>query len=277
MTLYLVKLGGSRITDKGGEMKVDRPSLKSLAQQIREWWDVRGDDALILVHGAGSFGHSGAKRMGVVGGDRMGRVIGSEDLPGIAQVHREVRELHMEVLKSLTDLGLPAYSHPPYPSATWEGEPKPGRSLNITHLKLTESALRGLIPVTMGDLIEDPVLAYSVVSGDHLIRAAAEEALKKGYAVKIIFVMSERGIRNENGNYIKKMNPDEAEKLLISLTNLVLEDEKRVADVTGGIFLKLSVGIHLSKKGVEVVYTDGEDGALLKELKGRSERASRII
>jgi len=274
MTLYLVKLGGSRITLPGEEKRVDGTSLRDLCCQIGKWWEKVEGDSLIVVHGAGSFGHKEAKRIGIRGGDREGRPIEKKDLPGIALIHREVRELHLRVLKDLHEVGVPAYSHPPYPFVSWQGSPGAGRRADITSLKLLQSARWGLVPVTFGDVVEDPSLRYSVISGDHLICFSAMEGCRAGERVKVIFVMSERGIR-EGERYLQEIKPRVARELLGRLGRGV--SSRGEEDVTGGISLKLKVGIKLAEAGVEVVYTDGREGSLYEELKGRSSRASRII
>jgi isopentenyl phosphate kinase len=54
----ILKLGGSVITDKGGDCTVNRERLDALASAIAD----AKTGGIVIVHGAGSCGHPEAKR-----------------------------------------------------------------------------------------------------------------------------------------------------------------------------------------------------------------------
>jgi isopentenyl phosphate kinase len=55
--LHIVKIGGSIITDKTKPLTFKKAVVKRLAREIKE-----SNEEIILVHGAGSFGHIFADR-----------------------------------------------------------------------------------------------------------------------------------------------------------------------------------------------------------------------
>ena len=57
----ILKIGGSAITDKTGELAAKTEIINRLAEEIK-----RADlDNLIVVHGGGSFGHPNALKYGL--------------------------------------------------------------------------------------------------------------------------------------------------------------------------------------------------------------------
>ena len=57
----ILKIGGSAITDKTGELAAKTEIINRLAEEIK-----RADlDNLIMVHGGGSFGHPTAAKYGI--------------------------------------------------------------------------------------------------------------------------------------------------------------------------------------------------------------------
>ena len=58
--MMILKLGGSILTNKDAIGEIDNENLSRVANEIRNALDNNPDD-LIIVHGAGSFGHPPAK------------------------------------------------------------------------------------------------------------------------------------------------------------------------------------------------------------------------
>ena len=59
--MIILKVGGSILTNKGSESEIDSKSLKRIACEIKKSLD-NSSKELIIVHGAGSFGHPPAKK-----------------------------------------------------------------------------------------------------------------------------------------------------------------------------------------------------------------------
>ena len=83
--------------------KIDR--IKSLADCVKTLSDMGHD--IVIVHGAGSFGHIRARQFRLNEGD----VPGMEQESGVEQVRNDMDELHEHVIESL--IPLTTNSHPP--------------------------------------------------------------------------------------------------------------------------------------------------------------------
>ena len=95
--MILVKLGGSVITDKGRYRTFDPDTAGRLAEEIAS-----AGQEVMLVHGAGSFGHMLAKEHRLHLG-----ITDDAQLLGASMVMSDVRELNLEVCRRMTAKGLP--------------------------------------------------------------------------------------------------------------------------------------------------------------------------
>src|SRR5664280_2708581 len=96
----ILKLGGSVITDKGAcEGVVREADLLRIAREVSEF---RGK--MIIVHGAGSFGHTYARKYGL---DK------NFDPEGVIVTHESVKKLASVVVDFLNRFGVRAVAiHP---------------------------------------------------------------------------------------------------------------------------------------------------------------------
>ena len=101
--MILIKLGGSVITDKYAYRSFDAETVARLCREIAE-----SDQGTVVVHGAGSFGHILAKRYALNSG-----LVDFGQVPAVAQVQYDVRELNSRIVRALMDVGLPAVGVPP--------------------------------------------------------------------------------------------------------------------------------------------------------------------
>ena len=98
--MILIKLGGSVITDKKEYRKFNRDIVARLCSEIKD----SGED-VIVVHGAGSFGHVIAKKFDLNSGYH-----DKEQIAAVAQVCYDVRELNSMIVAELNDAGIPSIS-----------------------------------------------------------------------------------------------------------------------------------------------------------------------
>lgn len=245
--MILIKLGGSVITDKSQYRTFNEERVARLCREIKE----SGQDVLI-VHGAGSFGHVLAKK------HRLQNGFTSKDqiLPA-AQVQYDVRELSQMVVKQLIDAGIPAVSVPPGSGFVMEGGKLIARDMEaIVRLKNL-----GIMPVTFGDVVTDRGRGFGICSGDQLMEVLADFFDIK----KIIFVSDIDGLYTDD----PKINKDA--KLIASVKPSMLSSisySDGVADVTGGVREKMESMLRMSGKDRECILVngtvDGRLGALLR-------------
>lgn len=168
----VVKLGGAAITRKGERAEVlDEGALGACVAQVAGAWpELRGRGGLVLVHGAGSFGHWQAKEgrihEGWQGSDRL----------GFARTRAAVTRLNSLVVSRLVDAGVPAVGLPAFPAWTTAGPGclalGAGSAFGPTSAAAAALAA-GLLPVLHGDAVLDEVQGCAILSGDVLVRELA--------------------------------------------------------------------------------------------------------
>lgn len=246
--MKLVKLGGSAVTYKAGGPRVRR---KAVARMARELAPFR--DALCLVHGGGSFGHPLAHAHGLHRG-----LEGPDALPGFAAVHRSMRDLNGRLLLALQEAGIPAVALPPYGLARVRGARL--EALETAPFRQTLDA--GLVPVTFGDAVLDPVQGSAICSGDdlmvHLARALAPEVA--------LFVADVDGIRGPDGRLVREFaGPLEG-----------LPWTQAAADVTGGLRRKVECMGAIARVCRCLLVNGLVPGRLAAALEGRDVPATEV-
>lgn len=227
----LVKLGGSVLTDKS---QYRTPRLDIIARLAYELSTCA--DRLMIVHGAGSYGHVLAKE------HHMSE--GAASPHAVAQVHADVRELQGLLLSALVDRGVPAISLSTYDLARLSA----GHLSSFAYEPVHETMTRGFTPVMSGDVVLDAARGTGILSGDVLMVELAR-AVKP---VRAVFVTDVDGIHDKDPM-------ESGAKLLsrIDLTQDVRASESRMPDITGGMAGKLARARDVAKVGVPVHVING--------------------
>lgn len=243
MELIILKIGGSVITDKFSKKpKVNFKNLKRIANEIASTYNPE-KMSLILIHGAGSYGHVIVKKTGIAKGIR-----NKKQLEAFAQTQRLQNELNLIVTKYLIEESLPAFPFQASASASM----KSGRLI-----KMDLSVIKGLlklnmIPVLYGVPAYDIKQGCSILSGDQI----ASYLAKKLKAEKIIMASDVDGIftadpkKDKKAKQIKEINRKnfkEVKKMLGGST---------AVDVTGGMMGKILELIKTGKKGIPAQIID---------------------
>ncbi|KKP71738.1 MAG: Aspartate/glutamate/uridylate kinase [Candidatus Roizmanbacteria bacterium GW2011_GWA2_35_19] len=106
--MIFIKFGGSIITDKNQEEKVNLDSIDNLSKQVSEILNKEKDIKIMIGNGAGSFGHMQVERYKLNNGVKT-----SVQKLGVTKVQELVARLNQMVVKSLTKHNLPAVSIKP--------------------------------------------------------------------------------------------------------------------------------------------------------------------
>lgn len=248
--MYIVKLGGSVITNKKKEQTFKQDVMDALSFEIK-----KAAVPLIIVHGAGSFGHILAKKYELNKGYKE-----YEQIKGFSLTHEKVQTLNSFVLKSLHKNDIPAVSISPHSIVKLDNH----RIMKIDFKVFEEYLKKDFVPVTFGDVVLDKTLGFSICSGDLLVSALSDYFKPE----KVVFVIDEDGLYTSNPKIDKKaklvesINIDELEKLSTTLD--------KQADVTGGMGGKIKVIKEISQRGVNVILLNGnKPDRLYKVLTGQ--------
>ena len=184
----IVKLGGAAITVKDGDP--DTPDLDALitccgtiadAVNTHGWSDTRQFLKVIVVHGAGSFGHPQAKEYGVANGGDVG---GNAKLKeGIEKTKTSVRKLCKLVCDQLSEQNVmtgPIGSDRVAPISPYGKFFTVGKKLNSNLSRggideVRAAVMAGKVPVLHGDVVRDSEQGCAILSGDTLVECLTEE------------------------------------------------------------------------------------------------------
>jgi isopentenyl phosphate kinase len=253
--LIILKIGGSVITDKFSKRpKANFKNLKRISKEIASVY-VPKKMSLILIHGAGSYGHLIVFKTGIGKG-----IKDKKQLKAFAETQRLQNELNLIVTKYLINENLPAF---PY-QASVNAVMKSGRLIKMDISTIKGLLEIGMIPVLFGVPAYDENQKCSILSGDQI----ASYLAKKLKAKKIIHGTDVNGIFTEDPN----INPNA--KLIPEINSkninrvLKLLKGSRAIDVTGGMFGKIS---ELLKSKVETQIINAlVPKNIAKSLKGKS-------
>jgi isopentenyl phosphate kinase len=214
--MKILKIGGSVITDKSGYRKAMPERIEKIAKTVAGIWK-KGARDLILVHGAGSFGHALVIKHGLQDG-----VKNTAQKLGYADTHAACCELSSLLVGALIANGAPAVSIPPAMVISLKG-----KRIARFDTKIVDDYLQsGYLPVLFGDMAPDSVLGGYPCSGDQIVAY-----LGKG-ADFVILATNVDGVLDDKGAPIP----------LITKENLpeILQHIKHTEnDVTGGMRGKL--------------------------------------
>lgn len=257
--MILVKLGGSVITDKERLRRFRKTACKRLCSELKP-----AKDELVLIHGAGSFGHilaSEAKlNLGVEKGDL-------KKLRQVAQVHSDVKSLNSKVLACMAEKRLHGFAVPPHSVATFSG----GKMDAFCPEKFEILLDNDLIPVSFGDVVPDRELTFSICSGDLLMLALAKHFEPK----MAIFVADVDGV------YDKDPKLFGSARLMgqISKKNIGrISAGTRDRDVTGAMRGKLARMVEIAQHCENTIILNGNaEGRLGSALKGRKVISTKVV
>lgn len=254
--LIILKIGGSVITDKQSEApKVNYQNLGRIAKEIAEGYNPEKMH-LILIHGAGSYGHQIVKRTGIDNG-----ISTKQQLVGFAETQRLQNELNCIVAESLIKNGLPAMPCQASASALMNGK----RLLAMNTEAIKGFLEIGMIPVLYGVPAYDKQQKCSILSGDeiapYLAKELKAEKIIHGTDVDGIFTSDPK--KNMNANLIPLVTEKNFEEVKKSLSG------SSVVDVTGGMMKKVSELLDVAKSGIGSQIVNAlTDGNVKKALSG---------
>lgn len=255
--MFIIKLGGSVITDKTKENTFKHATMRRLADEIK-----KAHKEIILIHGAGSFGHIPAEKHQLNQGFKH-----QSQLKGFSETHVQVRKLNNMIMESLLNEDLSVVSVPPLLAMKLKNH----QTLDFNYSLFENLLQKGFLPVSFGDVVFDQELGFSICSGDLLV-----EILAMRYKpVQVIFVIDEDGL------YTANPKTNEKAELLSHVTTAKLQEYETEADkhsdVTGGMKGKINTIKRIAGGGIPTFLLNGNKaGRLYKTLIGEETKGTLI-
>lgn len=231
----VLKIGGSVITDKNGELSARTEVINRLAEETQK----ANVNSLIIVHGGGSFGHPTAQKYGIKEGLKH-----DAQKVGFAETHHVMTVLNGLVMDALVWHNIPAFSVAPSCCVVTEN----GRIKLCEDTALKTLLKMGFVPVLYGDAVFDEKLGFTVLSGDQIVAYLA----RKFGAGKIVIGVDTDGLYDADPKVAKNA------KLYTHLTLSELEKVKlklggsTATDVTGGMLGKIMELVPAVEQGISV-------------------------
>lgn len=243
MDLFILKVGGSVCTYKEENLlKAREDIVRRVAEEIKSAREER-EFNLIVVHGAGPFGHKLVSDYGINEG-----IKSAGDVRGFVRTHNSMEDLNKIFMDIFREVGLLGF--PIQPSAFIIQKNKKIAKFD-TEIIDNLLKMENVIPIMYGDMVIDKKLKASVISGDAIIALLA----KKFKAKKVLMGTDVLGIfttdpkRSPNAQLIPKIDSKNFKNILPTII------EPQTIDVTEGMRGKLK-RLKENLKGIDIIIFD---------------------
>ncbi len=261
--ISVVKLGGSVVTDK----KRGQPTLRTLrskeiAREIARVRSKKRNLQLILLYGAGSFGHPLAHRYRL-----LNQSLSRRTLMGVGYTISAMRELGTRLSALFLDAGIPVV---PLQTSSFTYVRR-GR-LRFTDLSILETILKkGGVPLLGGDVVFSDRKRTAIASADRLAVALA----KKFKNARLFFATDTDGVYatfppRKGGRPLTKLNRTAIKAFL--KTQLL---KTMRTDVTGAMPGKLNALLAV-RDTTAMIFNGNTRGAFVDVLSGKK-RGTRVV
>ena len=264
----VIKWGGGLITDKTTLCTPALDVIEQLAMAVKHCIDSGID--VILVHGAGSYGHLRAKHWRLNEGQTSDSIasdgVCSTQKEAVTCVREDMLALNQHVCSALNEFGIQTSIHPPHLWASGTGAEFRG---DLQRFEVDA----GCVAVTFGDVVNvEGEQGFGILSGDDLVYRLATEVPR---VKRLVFAIG--GVDG-----LLRVPPEEAtEEDLIEewSSNVAFEGTHHSdIDVTGGIGLKAARGAQAAAHGIEVLMVNGGySGRVYRACMGYKVRGTRVV
>jgi isopentenyl phosphate kinase len=254
--LILLKLGGSVLTLKERDApQINEANLRRIGREIAESYRA-GNFNLVIIHGAGSYGHPIVKRTGIHEG-----ITREDQIFSFAETQLLQNELNCEVCRLLQEFELPAIPIQPSASAVMKAK----RLISLQFDLIKSMVSLSLIPVLFGVPAFDTVQKCSILSGDQIVVYLAKHL----HPHTIVFASNVDGIFGKDQELVETISTANYAEVQDYFYNA------SYADVTGSMGGKIAELKAL--KGIKSHLINGNTPELIKNiLKGKKVRGTTI-
>lgn len=265
----VIKFGGALITKKDEECIAQVDVIRDLCAVVHSL--SQDDIQVIIVHGAGSFGHLKAKRWrlneGYLPDFRVSDNSSRSQIEAVQMVRDDMLSLNRIIVSELERLDFSVHSHPPH---TWARNVGPNFSGSLDRFSEINPKT---VHVTFGDVVEvDGERQFGILSGDDLVVRLSMELENVD---SLVFAMG--GVDGllrvpphiaKDTDLITEWSPD------VEFEGL----HQSKIDVTGGIGLKINRGHLVAQSGIGVHLINGEQPErILSLIRGEPWRGTTIL
>ncbi len=241
--IVLIKLGGSIITNKEVPMMVRERSLRILIGEIaRARKETKS--LFILGHGQGSFAHVPALRYKTIDG-----FVNGDSLIGMAITQDSAAQINRIVVEECLAQELPAASFSFSSTLVTKNRQKKSWGGQV----LEQYLVKGLLPVTYGDVIVDSEQGCTIWSTETIFVFLAQWLQQEtSYRVKkVIHINEVAGVLDNKGHVVSEISNDNAGEIKKMIT------KTKGFDVTGGMWHKIEESLKLAEKKIETLIISG--------------------
>ncbi len=169
----LLKLGGAAITHKDQPNTLRAEALARIADDL-----AHTTGPMLLVHGAGSFGHHLAREHALQAGYQT-----PSQRAALAALQRDLHHLNAQVIEALSARDIPAVPFHPASLCVMAG----GRLTTLLLEPIQRALALGLWPVLYGDCVWDRAQTFGILSGDQLLIYLADAlgAARVGFGTNV--------------------------------------------------------------------------------------------
>lgn len=246
--VVVVKFGGGLITNKA---KLCTPALSiidDLVAVVKRC--LQSGLRVVVVHGAGSYGHLRAKYWRL----KEGQLADVDFIPqsdcasqkeAVSLVRKDMLTLNKLIIDAFENIGVTSKSLPPHQWARNTGSSFAGEIKN--NFTVAED-----VAITYGDVVDCDDREFGILSGDDLVVRLCRDlpnVARLVFAVKgVDGILSKPPSEATDDDLIREWSP--------SVTYSGIHNS--AVDVTGGIELKAKRGAEVATLGVEVILVNGE-------------------
>lgn len=254
METIIIKLGGALLTDKSKPFSLRFSIVKRVANEIAKAYK-ECNSRIVVIHGGGSYGHYVVDEHGSI-----------DNRDAISQTVWFMRELNMVITDAIVSFGVPAIPFDTHAMATMKNG-----VLEIKCTPIVNALGLGLVPILYGDIVlsEDSV---SIVSGDELAWYLGKELAPS----RILFATTVDGVYDRD--------PSDPRARLLGVVRLsdienLSFSYSRGLDVTGGMRLKLALGLRYSTKGIKevLIFSGLKEGQIYRAICGLQVDGSKVL
>ncbi len=227
----LLKFGGSLITKKNSRLPViNNENLERIGKLLNN-----NNYDIVIVHGAGSFGHPIAQKFNLIDGLNNS----AEQKESIIEIRKQMRKLNQILCDIIDENGIKTKSIIPSKTMKTKG----ARQISQFPKKMFDDIIKeGCIPVTFGDVTDDELQGINILSGDVIMKELAR-IYKPIFSV---FIMDLPGVMDgDPKSEISDIIPVVDSNIIQTLREKTEVSE--TTDVTGGLIGKLECALEIAE------------------------------